>query len=191
MYSTLSTVYTCTRTRTYCIILDLLYVEDSVFVLYIYHLTKQSQLERIVYFLSYILIIPIISKQTPCLYISEENMCSFYLQFCFFRGKISLLYFLILFADLFFERGKNLTSVLSYSICRSVFWERKKSSFLYFLILFADLFFEREKNSSFLYFLSYYLHDIFLELFFVLSVLAHSIYSYIYLWSFSHSIFFP
>ena len=109
MYSTLSTVYTCTRTRTYCIILDVLCVEDSVQYMYIYmyHLTKQSQLERIVYFLSYILIIPIISKQTPCLYISEENMCSFYLQICFFRGK-------------------NLTSVLSHTICRSVF-ERKKN----------------------------------------------------------------
>ena len=109
-------------TRTYCIILDLLYVEDSVFVLYIYHLTKQSQLERIVYFLSYILIIPIISKQTPCLYISEENMCSFYLQICFFRGK-------------------NLISVLSHTICRSVFEREQNLISVLSLILFAWHFF--------------------------------------------------
>ena len=166
MYSTLSTVYTCTRTRTYCIILDLLYVEDSVFVLYIYHLTKQSQLERIVYFLSYILIIPY-HQQTDTMFVYQwgEHVFILFADLFFLEEKISLLYFLILFAVLFFERKKfhfctfsfylqicflrekkNLISVLSHSICRSVFEREQNLISVLSHSICRSVFWERKKS---------------------------------------------
>ena len=88
-------------------------------------------------------------------------MCSFYLQICFFRGKnlISVLSHTI--CRSVFERKKNFISVLSHSICRSVF-EREKNLISVLSHSICRSVFERKKNSHFCTF-SYYLQFCFWE----------------------------